>query len=123
MSLLLGIIVVRLAVRPGGLSHSYQLDVSSFHRLFHVSPPQHPNITPIEFHNPSSLFSLHLHLPCISQYTTEDCVVFIGLVNHTNPTSGVVQLPQTCGERRQKSSVIMRGEKVLVVVQILRLEM
>lgn len=123
MSLLLGIIVVRLAIRAGGPSHSYQLDVTSFHRLFDISPPQHPDIAPIEFHSASSLFSLHLHLPCIPQYTAENCVVFIRLVNHTNPTGSVVQLSQTCGERRQKSSVVMRGQKVLVVVQILRLEM
>lgn len=107
MSLLLGIIVLRCKGPPYVPFASYQLNIASFHTLLDISPPQHPDISSIQLHCSCSLLSLHLYLSGVPQYTTKDCVVFVWLVDHTDPSCSVIQLPQSCGKRGKECSVIV----------------
>lgn len=66
MSLLLGIIVLRLRGPPYVLCPSYQLDIASLHTLLDVSPSQHPDVSSIQLNCSCSLFSLHLYLSRVS---------------------------------------------------------
>jgi len=107
MSLLLGIIGLRLRGPPHIPPSSYQLDISFLNTLLDVSPSQHPDVTSVQLHCSCSLFSLHLYLSSVPQYTTEGCVVLVWLIDHTNSSCGIVQLPQACGKRRKECSVVM----------------